>query len=134
MIGYDPMSSCLGFKFHYNVGFESVVRRVRSSECFPVDRLIRNAHIISESGFHDYKEAVRRHTDWLRDLKGNMSATSWEQYGDKLISHYDRAIHAMNDKIVSSLSRYDVHGMAIALIGLWTVNNSQYLHYCLLCY
>ena len=98
-----------------NCAFEqSHVEPWRDIKAFIID-------ITTEPSYLALDRATRSHLDWLRLLRGD-SSLDMVSLGEKTLTEYRHAMHAMRDRVASTLSKYDLHAMAVGIVGVWMVS------------
>lgn len=73
-----------------------------------------------ESSFELYQQALRLHSRWLA-LHKNGTAVPLDTMTDRVVDYYTRAQSAMQDRVSSSLAKYDTFAMMCGIILLFQV-------------
>ncbi|PIK42265.1 putative GPI ethanolamine phosphate transferase 2 [Apostichopus japonicus] len=78
------------------------------------------ADVRAESSFELYQQALRLHSRWLA-LHKNGTAVPLDTMTDRVVDYYTRAQSAMQDRVSSSLAKYDTFAMMCGIILLFQV-------------
>ena len=79
--------------------------------------------ITTEPSYLALDRATRSHLDWLRLLRED-SSLDMVSLGEKTLTEYRHAMQAMRDRVASTLSKYDLHAMAVGIVGVWMVSST----------
>ncbi|KAI0230579.1 GPI ethanolamine phosphate transferase 2 [Lamellibrachia satsuma] len=99
------------------------IRQKLSATYVNAQQLLR----VLENNVKNYKQepcslslerATLSHLDWLKLWHEN-STLDMVSLGEKTLTEYRRAMQAMRDRVASTLSKYDLHVMAVGIISVW---------------
>ncbi|XP_067677597.1 GPI ethanolamine phosphate transferase 2-like [Haliotis asinina] len=74
------------------------------------------ADVEKETGYRHYQQVMIRHSDWLKTKSTNLSRTSWEMIGNRLVKEYGNAVQEMRSRVSETSTHYDLYGMAVGIV------------------
>ncbi|RDD42235.1 GPI ethanolamine phosphate transferase 2 [Trichoplax sp. H2] len=104
---------------NYEDDLESLRYKLRSLQ-LNIDQLmvICKKNIPSDSLWRHYQHIQQSHSDWLREYHRSNHSNSNHLIvkAEHIINLYSDQLHAVSDRLVASLSNYDLYTMAIGLL------------------
>ncbi|XP_072172994.1 GPI ethanolamine phosphate transferase 2-like [Diadema setosum] len=79
-----------------------------------------NSGRVDEDAKLQLMQAVRLHAKWLQ-VETGVTSQVHRDLGERAVEQYMKALHTMRDRIMASLSQYDMHAIISGILLLWVV-------------